>query len=389
MTGASEIRAVQTARALKLLGDVSTVVVDSEGFAAEWAALPNPEFRMERRLAVEAQPNNSILQTLRWWRNARSAYPHGSGVNAEEAAKLVAMTKDFDLVWFCKLRGANQFPQWAWPRSVVDIDDVPSLSAASDLQCARGFKAKLLAQMRHQSWRLRDRLLGERFDVLAVCSDADRKYLRGLGVRKPLHVIPNGFEAPKSEPIRRPAKPPRFGFIGIFDYAPNREGVEWFAHACWPLIKRELPDARLRLIGRHSDSHLKPLGLDIDGLGFLKDPAPEMATWSGMVVPILTGAGTRGKIAHAFSSKCPLVSTTLGAHGYEVRQGELVMLADSAADFARCCVQLARDPAVGEAMSQRAWQAFLKNWTWSAIQPSVCATAEECLRRNSILPART
>jgi hypothetical protein len=39
-------------------------------------------------------------------------------------------------------------------------------------------------------------LLGGRFTVLGVCSEADKRYLESLGVTAPLHVIPNGSERP-------------------------------------------------------------------------------------------------------------------------------------------------------------------------------------------------
>lgn len=382
MTGASELRAVQTARALRMMGEVTTVVVDSEGRAQEWEALPDPEFKLAQRFAVENFPNATAVQKVRWLWDGRMPYPHGTGVNMEGLAKLERLAQEHDVLWFCKLRNANQFPRWSWPRSVADIDDVPSTHALSELQAAQGLKGRLQAWLRYQSWRRRDGLLNERFDVLGVCSEPDRQYLQRLKVTKPLHVIPNGFDAPKTEPVRLPAHPPRFGFIGIFDYAPNREGAEWFARECWPLIKRELPDARLRLVGRESDGPLKPSGPEIDGLGFVPDPAAEMATWTAMIVPIRTGAGTRGKIAHAFSAKCPVVSTTLGAHGYGLTSGREALLADTAADFANACVKLARDLKLGQTMTQTAWRLFLQNWTWEAIRPRVWAAAEEVLRKN-------
>ena len=368
------------------MGEVTTVVVDSEGWAHEWEALSNPEFKLAQRFGVENYPNSTPIQKVRWLCDGRMQYPHGTGVNAEGLARLETMAHQHDVLWFCKLRVANQFPRWSWPRSVVDIDDVPSTYALSDLQNAQGLKARLQAWLRYQSWRRRDCLLGERFDALGICSEPDRQYLKTLGVNKPLHVIPNGFDAPKVEPFRQPAAPPRFGFIGIFDYAPNHEAAQWFARECWPLVKRELPEARLRLVGRESDGPLKPGGPEIDGLGFVPDPAAEMGTWTAMIVPIRTGAGTRGKIAHAFSAKCPVVSTSLGAHGYAVESGREAMIADSAEDFASACVQLARDPARSQRMAECAWRAFLDKWTWDAIRPRIHAAVEDCLRASTMKP---
>ena len=167
------------------------------------------------------------------------------------------------------------------------------------------------------------------------------------------------------------------------DYDPNLEGINWFANECWPQIKREVPDARLRLVGRYSDGPLKPPGPDIDGLGWVPDAAAEIATWSAMVVPILRGAGTRGKIAHSFSLKCPIVSTPLGAYGYEIADGREAYLAESAQDFAKACVRAIRHPAEAAELAERAWQKFIENWSWEAIRPRIWATVDDCLQRSA------
>jgi hypothetical protein len=99
-----------------------------------------------------------------------------------------------------------------------------------------------------------------------------------------------------------------------------------------------------------------------------------------MVVPLRVGAGTRIKIAHGFSQKCPVVSTTLGAYGYGAVDGEEMRIADSAEAFSAACVQAIREPEKTAQMADRAWRQFLDKWTWEAIRPQVWAAAEDCLR---------
>jgi glycosyltransferase involved in cell wall biosynthesis len=233
-------------------------------------------------------------------------------------------------------------------------------------------------------WQRREKRFGDRFTVLTVCSEEDKQYLTRMGVTAPIHVVPNGFERPRVEPLRDPAIPPRVGFIGTFEYSPNREGIEWFVRECWPRIKRQVPGARLRLVGSGSDDiHLKAAGSDIDGLGWVPDPTEELQTWSVMVVPILSGAGTRVKIAHGLSRKCPIVSTGLGAFGYGVEDGCEMYIRDSASSFADACVSALTRPEEAAQMAERGWSRFVESWTWEATRPLVWAAAEDCLRRNS------
>jgi glycosyltransferase involved in cell wall biosynthesis len=356
------------------------VVVDGEGRSEEPSPREKCEFDVAYSVGAQPCPKRELMQKANWALNPSAACPHGIAVDQASLERVVYSAKQFDMLWFFKLRTANMFPRWAWPRSVVDVDDLPSTFEQSVLNTQRTTRERLSTSVRLWSWKRRERRLGERFNAITVCSQTDKQYLQNLGVPSPVHVIPNGYQRPAVDPSPRPAKPPRIGFIGVFDHGPNVEGIRWFVRECWPRIKREVPDARLRLVGRLSDGPLKPHGVDIDAFGWVPDPTDEIATWSAMVVPVHVGAGTRGKIAHAFSQRCPVVSTSLGAYGYDARDGQEMFLAESAETFAEACVRTIRQPASAAAMADRAWQQFLDKWTWDAIRPHIWAAAEACLR---------
>ena len=376
-TSGTELRSLHVAKALNGIGDVTVIVVDGEGRPEEGS---RRDHRLEIGYSVPVvpRPNRQLRHKMAWALNPRRPFPHGCGVDDDAARRIAQTARDFDLTWFCKLRTANMLPQWAWASSVTDIDDVPSTYERS-LLSTEPVTARPATYARYLSWTRRERLLAERFTRLAVCSEADRRYLQKLGVSTPIHIIPNGSDAPTAMPVRHPSTPPRIGFIGIFDYLPNASGVAWFVRECWPLIKREVPDARLRLVGRDSDGPLKPEGPDIDGLGWVENVADEASTWSAMIVPIRAGAGTRGKIAQAFGLKLPVVSTSLGAFGYDATDGDIMYLADSASGFAGACVRTIAEPAAAQSMAERAWSAFLERWTWDAIGQRIRNTAQDCL----------
>jgi glycosyltransferase involved in cell wall biosynthesis len=369
-------------RALQQLGTVEVMVLDEEERADEMSALSRDETGVAEALKVlPFGEDRSMLRKAAWTFNPRMSYPHGFGVDDATSRRVVERCKDFDVVWFWTLRAADMFPAFSWKASVVDIDDVPSTLERTKLQVAGGQRDRILTYRRLLTWRRREKLLDRRFSVLAVCSDADRQYLGELGVKAPVHVIPNGWDPPELTARREPASPPRLGFIGVFGHEPNRDGIAWFLGECWPRIKAEIPDARLRLVGPGSDARLSPGGPDVEGLGWVTDPSEEMNTWSAMIVPIRIGAGSRVKVAQAVCHRCPLVSTRFGAQGYEAAHGDGISIADSAEDFAASCISAIRNPVQAAAMAERALSHHIENWTWNAIQPNVWAAAEECLRR--------
>lgn len=373
------MRALQIGRALQTVGRVSVSVVSSDVTTPEVITRTGYEFALEPPVKVNVLPNRSFVHRPQRALNPRFLNVHGCIADASDRERLLKRLNDFDLIWVLNSRTPNILNQWRWPRAVLDIDDLPSAFYRTVWQNGDSLKEKLKAGIQMRLSTRRERFWKERFSVLSVCSEEDRQYLGG---GEHVHVIPNGFERQAQEPRPNPTDPPRIGFIGLYSYSPNLEGMKWFVRECWPLIKQQVPDARLRLVGKDTNGPLKPNAPGIDALGYVADPADEVASWRGMIVPVTRGAGTRVKLADAFSRRCPVVSTHLGAYGYDVRNGRELLLADAPHEFAAACVSLIRDRPAASRMAERAHAAFLEKWTWDAIAPSVWAAAEDCLRRN-------
>ena len=266
-----------------------------------------------------------------------------------------------DLIWVHGISVADGFGIQHWPQTVLDIDDIPSSYYRSLLSQARDPLARLHWQRQIWIRRRHETRLPERFAAVCVCSQPDLGLLTKADNN---FVLPNGFDAPSGEPRYRPVVPPRLGFIGTFGYEPNVEGVRGFLDAVWPLILKRVPSARLRLSGAHGEKQNWQDYRNVDVLGWVQDAAAEMATWSLSIVPIFVGGGTRIKIAETFSRKCPLVSTSLGAYGYEVTHDRELLLADTPEAFTDCCVSILTNPAKGKVLAENAWKKFNEYWTW-------------------------
>lgn len=372
----TRVRMMHAAKALAEIGDVSFVVagIDEKGEADNESG---GGYRVEDYFELQEIWPRSLWERLRCTFDPKFVNTHGHRVDPAMAACLLNCVHRYDLVWLHHMRTPDVFGNWAWPRSVLDIDDVPSTHLRTLRVSSPNWGERIRAGFKMPICRQRERLLPERFDVLAVCSEEDRDY---LGLSMPVHVIPNSFKAPQGEPVRCPSDPPRLGFIGLLNYPPNREGVRWFVDRCWPKIRESVPGVQLRLVGRGTDEEYGAAGNEIRGLGFVDDADAEMSTWSAMVVPINRGAGTRVKIAEAFSRKCPVVSTTVGAFGYPLEDGGNLFLGDTPNEFAESCIRVLRERELAGQVAERAWKQFMENWSWEAIRPHVWAAAEDCLR---------
>ena len=371
-----QLRALHTGRALQKVGKVTLVVVTSDPVNQDTLNTCAQEFEVQPPILTQMCPPRPLVEKFQFLLNPKYLNLHGCIASPTDRDRIALSFNKFELIWLLHSRTANIIPIYKWSHSHLDVSDVTSTYYGNIAMRADNRLQRWRARIEQGAFRRRELLLKERFATLSVCSEADRHYLGG---GEHVHVIPNGFERPKQEPVWNPVDPPRIGFIGLYSYSPNLEGMKWFLRECWPLVKHAIPDAHLRLVGKDTDGPLTPNAPDIDALGYVDDPADEMATWSAMIVPVIHGAGTRVKIAEGFSRKCPIISTGLGAYGYDVREGRELLLADDPRDFAAACVSLIRDRAAARAIAERAYAAFLEKWTWDAIAPRVWAAAEDAL----------
>jgi glycosyltransferase involved in cell wall biosynthesis len=125
-------------------------------------------------------------------------------------------------------------------------------------------------------------------------------------------------------------------FSGNLEYHPNLSAVRFFAREIWPTLRERWPHLVWRLVGKAPQSVEKLVRVDprIQLSGPVEDAVAELARAQVAVVPLLAGSGTRFKILEAWAAALPVVSTSIGAEGLPARDGEHLLLADTAAAFA-------------------------------------------------------
>ncbi len=381
-----QLRSLHLARLLQSRADVRVALFPLAPVEAGAATRTGNEFDVRGIFEFERRPIRGWRERIGHEFDPYFAGTHHATLPESAARRFEELAAEHDLIWFHGIRIPNSIGLRVWKKTILDIDDVPSLFYHSALRSTRSPWNAMMALRHKVLWRRREKVLRQRFTAICVCSDRDKAYLGG-GER--VHVIPNGFEPPANAPEMHPATPPRIGFIGKLEYAPNEDGVRWFIEKVWPRIQSIHPDARLRLVGVGSERIAIAPNANIDRLGWVADPAEEVASWSCMIVPLRMGAGTRIKIAEAFSRRCPVVSTRLGAFGYDVEDGEEVLLADTPKAFAASCLRVISDRALATRMVNAAWARFNAEWSWPAIGPKVTAVLHYGLHHSASTVARS
>jgi glycosyltransferase involved in cell wall biosynthesis len=363
----AQVRVKNTLDLLKRCGRVSLVLASMGEHDGEALRKTAEVYDLKAAFRLEEWPLDLAGRFRREF-NPRYLNTHGFRLNEPEREQVLAIAKDFDLVWFHNIRVPNALGIYRLDQpSVLDADDLMSRFHASAAGQG-GWKTNFRESRLSWQWRRREDLFLERFDAVCVCSEGDKAYLGG---QDRIQVVPNGFEQSTGPVVRKRAGAPTIGFVGSLKYAANRDGVLWFLKDVWPIIRGKVPQAQFRLAGEGSFELAQKYENGVKGVGWVEDMEAEMARWWLTIVPVHVGGGTRVKIATAFSYGCPVVSTTWGAYGYEVSNGREILLSDSPDAFADDCRRLLEDEMFANELARNAAEAFNRNWTWDAIAPRV------------------
>ena len=190
-------------------------------------------------------------------------------------------------------------------------------------------------------------------DVTTAVSPVDAEYYESLntaGRRVMLFRNVINLATYESPPPPAPGLAARSIFLAgsFWPKSPMEHAARWFLDRVLPRVRESCPGTVFYIAGKGSDEVLADVeSLDVRVLGRVDSVLPYLCHAGVAVVPLFFESGTRFKILEAGACRVPVVSTTLGAEGIEVRHGEDILLGDTPEDFAACVVEVLSDAGLG------------------------------------------
>ena len=96
----------------------------------------------------------------------------------------------------------------------------------------------------------------------------------------------------------------------------------------------------------------------------MDDAIAAIAAARVVVVPLLSGSGTRFKILEAWAARRPVVSTTIGAEGLGAGNGGELLIADDPTGFVDAVQGLLDDPGRRAKLGEAGQKFYLDRYTW-------------------------
>lgn len=317
------LAAAETLRALTSAG------ADVDLVAPLLPSAPSPTVedlaRMCRPHLVPVRPPRLAATVLRTVQTPLSIARHCHPPLRDRVAELLS-TETFDLVHVEQVQAfAQAAPAYDCKLPVV----VRAQNVESDLW-------RVLAPW--APWEARrlaayERRVIRRATATIALSSRDASRLRELaGNNLRIVAIPPPFPATLPASGRTLDGEPPLVLMGSAGWPPNRDASQWFVDRCWPEVLARVPGVVLHVFAPERDRPRLPDR--VVGHAPPVDSAEAFPIGSILVVPLRVGSGIRMKVLEAWARSVPVVATPEAVAGLAAQDGEEVLLAHGAAEFA-------------------------------------------------------
>ncbi len=349
------LRAYRHLQTLARLGPVDLVApADSEAEAA--AALPGLR-ELCREVHVFPRNKPAALARVGWGLVSGGPLTVAWLSDARVAHTLEALQArhDYGLVWAFS---SGTGPWWRSARARRRIMDLCDLDALKWEALARSGHGPRAWVYRLEAERLLplEVALGDEADLVLVSTEQEAADLREHGTPRRLEVLTNGTPWEAFTSLAPPsAAGPVMGFLGQMDYPPNVAAAVHLAREVLPVVRRTVPGARLRIMGRAPSAEVRALAEPgaVEVTGEVGDLAEALASIAVFVAPLDTGRGIPNKILEAMAAGRATIVSGWSGKALSGEPGRHYLVADGAAERAAAVAELLADPARTDALGQQ------------------------------------
>lgn len=133
-------------------------------------------------------------------------------------------------------------------------------------------------------------------------------------------------------------------FIGGFSHKPNEDAVIFLFNEIMPLVWKADKDINVTIIGSYPTKEILALNSErFSVLGFVEDISEYFNKSRVFVAPLRFGAGVKGKVGQSLEYGLPVITTDVGAEGFDFGTHALELIDNTAQGMADKIIKLYQD----------------------------------------------
>lgn len=220
-------------------------------------------------------------------------------------------------------------------------------------------------------------------DAAGVVTNYDRDILQPW-LPRITKVVSFGIDIDEFKPVACVEDSPSLLFIGSMSYLPNIKAVLYFHSEIFPLIRHEIPETKFYVVGRNPTPEITSLAIKDESVvvtGYVEDIRPYIARSSLVVNPMTLRAGIKTRLLEAMAMGKTVISTPVGAQGFESLQDKALIVADTPQVFAEQAIALLHNKQKREEMGIYARKVVEEDYSWQKIVDNLAEILEAATKR--------
>lgn len=276
-----------------------------------------------------------------------------------------------DIIWTSRLAGTQFIPKGLDIIKVLDQHDLNSYLWSIEIGNARSWLIRLYAKFnlklvqRYENSRYPD------FDVIVSVSDQERKITKRIATPGTKCItVENGVDIDYFKPGNRELiEKYCMVMTGSMNQRRNIDAAIFFSKKIFPQLKVDFPEINFVIVGK--DPAQKVIELSkyegIEVTGTVPDVRPYLEKAQVVVLPYRMGSGVKHKLPIAMAMAKPIVTTSNGCQGIDIKNEVHALIADGALNFTYAVGRLLSSPNFAKKLAQNARRLALQQYSWDRL----------------------
>ncbi len=218
-----------------------------------------------------------------------------------------------------------------------------------------------------------ERFFWRRADKVIAVSEKDKEEMLAIEPKINVEIVPNGVNLDLFKKTQNWAKkPPVILISNNFKWLQNIEAAQLLLEEIFPLVKKEVHDARIIVVGQHIPESIKKYASDDIEIRSLKEDdikgtTEAYAEATVFASPVKGPGGTRLKNLAAMACQLPMVTTSVGIAGLGAKPERDILVGDDSETFSRQLIRIMNSPQLGKKLGLNSRKIVEENYDYEKI----------------------
>ncbi len=276
--------------------------------------------------------------------------------------------KNFDLCFAFFMRTAEYIKNKKIPKVLI-AEDCRVLYQKRSYQESKNLLQKAVRYWEYIMLKKYEKNIVNYFDFNTFVTENDISSIKKQNDKANYFLLTNGTEINYFTPSNLDfSKRTGILFSGKLDIWANEIMLDRIINKIFPLIKIEIPNAMLNIVGANPKPNLKKLTLANVNLNFnVPDMLPYLQQARVFLHPHTGATGIQNKILEAMSCGCPVVTTPTGIQGINATHNIQCLIGRTNEELAKHTIELLKNDELANEISKNARKLIVNSNSWETV----------------------